>query len=114
MVHCIFDLRETRVRIIKGSAKKKIFRINGYADLELKYPLGKSLDNERNHEIGQQIVGFLKEHRLGLRRASVLIGREGIITRTTRVPALEKKVLDEFLHASMDEFLPVDPVEYAF
>jgi Tfp pilus assembly PilM family ATPase len=108
------DLGETRARILKGSAKKQRFRIDGYANLELKYPLGTSLDDERNHEIGDQIVGFLKERGLRSSRVSVLISREGIITRNARVPALERKVLDEFLHAAINEFLPVDLNEYAF
>jgi len=108
------ELSETRVRILKGSERKRVFRIDGYANLELKYPLGKSLDDDRNFEIGSQIAGFLKERGLRSRRTTVLLNREGMITRNARVPALERKVLDEFLHAAINEFLPVDLNEYAF
>jgi len=108
------EFGEARVRILKGGFRNNRFRIDGHASLEFCHPLGRSLDEEQNREIGNQIAGFLKERGLHSRRASVLISREGMITRTARVPALERKVLDEFILAAINEFLPVDQTEYAF
>ncbi|MGE5544116.1 MAG: type IV pilus biogenesis protein PilM [Bacillota bacterium] len=108
------DFTETGVRIVKGSAGRNGFRIDGYADLKWANPLGNSLDDDRNREFGRQLLSLLLAEKLKARRASILISREGLITRTTRVPALDGKVLHEFIHASIHEFLPVDLNEYAF
>lgn len=108
------DFTETRVRIMKGFARRSGFRIDGVAAMEWDTPLGNNLDDVRNRELGSHLDRFISARKLKARRASVLISREGLITRTTRVPALDGKVLHEFIHASINEFLPVDLNEYAF
>ncbi|MGI6549323.1 MAG: type IV pilus biogenesis protein PilM [Syntrophomonadales bacterium] len=108
------DIGERRARILKGAVRNRTFRIDNYANLEFSHPLGRDLDDDRNHEIGRQIAGFLEERGLSSRQVSVLMSREGMITRTARVPALDSKVLDEFILAAINEFLPVDLTEYAF
>lgn len=108
------DIGEGRVRILKGALRHHAFRIDSYSSLDFSHPLGRDLDDERNYEIGNQLAGFLKERGLRSRRVSVLLSREGIITRTTRVPALDNRLLQEFIHAAINEFLPVDLNEYAY
>lgn len=108
------DISETRVRILKGPAARNEMRIDGCADFMWLAPLGKNLDNDRNRELGSQLHSFLTAEKLKARRTSIMISREGIITRTTRVPALDKKLLQEFIHTAINEFLPVDLDEYAY
>ena len=108
------DISETRVRVLKGSAARNEMRIDGCADLTWFTPLGNSLDNDRNLYLGTQLNVFLAAEKLKARRASIMISREGVITRTTRVPALDNKLLQEFIRAAINEFLPVDLNEYAY
>ncbi|MEW5794574.1 MAG: pilus assembly protein PilM [Bacillota bacterium] len=108
------DIRETLVRAVRGSISGSAARLDGFATLELPTPFGRGGDEQHARDQGRRLAEFLDSSGLRDRRAVLGIGREGIITRTTRVPALAPKLLSEFLQREISEFLPVDLSEYNY
>ncbi|RJX19931.1 MAG: hypothetical protein C4575_07810 [Desulforudis sp.] len=108
------DIRETVVRAVTGWVSGSTVRLDGFSTLELAEPLGRSGDEQRYREHGGKLAEFLESNGLRARHVAFGLGREGIITRTARVPALAPKLLSEFLHKEIGEFLPVDLAEYGY
>lgn len=108
------DLRELTIRVVKGKAVGRTVRIDGYATLKLAAPLGRGGDEKDILEAGVRLAEFLVAQRLAAPRVVLALGREGIITRTVRVPAMAPHLLSDFIGREIGEFLPVDLNEYRY
>ncbi|MGE5416832.1 MAG: type IV pilus biogenesis protein PilM [Acidobacteriota bacterium] len=108
------DIHESLVRVVKGSRSKGNISIDGFGSLDLSSPIGRIPDEAHVRELGMALAAYLDEPHFAAKHAHVVLSRDGIITRTARLPAMGVSALGEFLRAEINEFLPIDLSEYEF
>lgn len=88
--------------------------MDGFGVLELAEAPNRYSEEEQIREMGLVLNTYLDENDLRADRCILSLGREGIVTRTNRVPVMDLKLLSGFIDNEITEFLPVDVSEYRY
>ncbi|MGE5371584.1 MAG: type IV pilus biogenesis protein PilM [Solirubrobacterales bacterium] len=106
------DMHDSYIRALQSGGTRTT--IEGFGHFTMPVVLDRWAGEEEARNSGLALQEFLNRTGLNAVEVSIVLSRDGIITRTTRVPAMEESLLTGFMSSEISEFLPVDLAEYRY
>lgn len=106
------DMHDSYIRVLKSGGTRTT--VEGFGNFTMPAVLDRWAGEEEARNGGLALQEYLKQTGLHAGEVYIVLSRDGIITRTARVPAMEESLLHGFMNGEISEFLPVDLSEYRY
>ncbi len=114
--YLFLDFRDDYLRVVQGRPmdQQLNIRIEGFGTLELPGFFQVMAKRGGLFEYADVLKAFLRDNKLKAKNVVASFGQSGVLTRSTRVPAMRPADLQSMIGLEWTEYLPVSPDEYAF